>query len=178
MSRPEKCPFCSAAVEAEGPVCRQCGFDLDSDWQPDPQDGEAVFDPGQRACHACGELNPLGVDFCSKCNAPVGDQTMLKPFESVQAATLLSLQKYKDSPRSSLLRKLAGAALIGGAGAFAWMAWTLWEAAGDLNFLIFAPFFLACLAGGILLLGAPWGRRSGGPGGPEGKGGGPGAGGP
>jgi tetratricopeptide (TPR) repeat protein len=89
-TRPEKCPFCAAPVSGDGPVCEQCGFDLASDWQPASEDeSQAVFDPNQRACTACGELNPRGADFCSKCNAPIGDCAPLKPFESIFAEGFL-----------------------------------------------------------------------------------------
>jgi len=80
----ETCPFCSAAIEDEGPVCRECGFDLDSDWSPASQEEEqAKFDPTKRVCTSCGALNAIGVDFCSECNAPVGDYASVKPFEEI-----------------------------------------------------------------------------------------------
>lgn len=103
-TRPEKCPFCAAPVEGDGSVCRRCGFDLASDWRPASEDeARAVFDPGQRACTACGELNPLKAEFCSKCGAPVGDSVALKPFESIAAQGYL----YRRTAEGVQVRSLA-----------------------------------------------------------------------
>jgi hypothetical protein len=80
--RPEKCPFCGASVEDEGPVCRECGFEFGTEWTP-PDGEEAAFQPGLRACPSCGTLNPVGRDFCSECSAPVGEYASVKPFERI-----------------------------------------------------------------------------------------------
>jgi len=113
---PDSCPFCRAAVEDQGPVCRQCGFEFGTQWQP-PEDDEAVFDPGLRACPGCGELNPVGRDFCAKCGAPVGDQTSAKPFEQVLSMGYVARRLTRDDrplhPVARTAMMLIGAVLLG-----------------------------------------------------------------
>jgi hypothetical protein len=113
---PESCPFCGAAVEDQGPVCRQCGFEFGTEWQP-PEEDEAVFDPALRACPGCGELNPVGRDFCTECGAPVGDQTSAKPFEQVLSMGYVARRLTRDQkplhPVARMAMILIGAVLLG-----------------------------------------------------------------
>ena len=82
---PEKCPFCGKPTEGEELACRQCGFDFGLEWEPEGANQGASFAPNIFACRDCGQLNPEGFSFCSKCNAPISSTIMLAPgIEGVQ----------------------------------------------------------------------------------------------
>jgi hypothetical protein len=105
--RSKTCAFCSMAVQDDGLVCRQCGFEFGTQWQPPAGEEEAPFAPGLRTCSCCGVRNPVGRDFCSECNAPVGDYSSIKPLERIWAIGFL----YRRASENHL--HLSGAAGVG-----------------------------------------------------------------